>query len=636
MNFADIQKRATAEWETLQHSQIPRILIGAATCGRAAGAEAVLAAIDKELKQRNIDAIVVQVGCIGLCYAEPLVDIIKPGRPRICYGNVTPEIIAQLIEDYLVKDNPRPDLALGTIGDGVVDGIPKLFELPVLKPQVRIILRHCGFIDPININHYIAHGGYSGLVKALGMKPEEIIEEVKKSGLRGRGGAGFPTSRKWEFCRKSPGKEKYIICNADEGDPGAFMNRSLLEGDPHSLLEGMLIGAYAIGAQEGYIYCRAEYPLALERLRIALKQLEEYHLIGDNILGSDFSFHLKIKEGAGAFVCGEETALMASIEGKRGMPRSRPPFPAVSGLWGKPTNINNVETWASVAAIMQQGADWYAGYGTEKSKGTKTFSLVGKVERTGLIEVPFGITMRQIIYEIGGGILKGKRFKGVQTGGPSGGCLPPDFLDTPVDYDSLTAAGSIMGSGGMIVMDEDTCIVDVARYFLDFVQKESCGKCVPCRVGTKEMQDILERITQGKGKPEDIDQLQRLAVTVKSGSLCGLGQTAPNPVLSTTKYFREEYEAHISDKRCPALVCKDLLSYYILPDRCQACMICLRNCPAGAIKGGKKMIHVIDQSKCTKCGTCLDLCPPRFNAVVKVSGEKPVVPEEPTPLKTAR
>jgi NADH-quinone oxidoreductase subunit F len=636
MNFADIQKRATAEWETLQHSQIPRILIGAATCGRAAGAEAVLAAIDKELKQRNIDAVVIQVGCIGLCYAEPLVDIIKPGHPRICYGNVTPEIIAQLIEDYLVKDNPRPDLALGTIGDGVVDGIPKLFELPVLKPQVRIILRHCGFIDPININHYIAHGGYSGLVKALGMKPEEIIEEVKKSGLRGRGGAGFPTSRKWEFCRKSPGKEKYIICNADEGDPGAFMNRSLLEGDPHSLLEGMLIGAYAIGAQEGYIYCRAEYPLALERLRIALKQLEEYHLIGDNILGSDFSFHLKIKEGAGAFVCGEETALMASIEGKRGMPRSRPPFPAVSGLWGKPTNINNVETWASVAAIMQQGADWYAGYGTEKSKGTKTFSLVGKVERTGLIEVPFGITMRQIIYEIGGGILKGKRFKGVQTGGPSGGCLPPDFLDTPVDYDSLTAAGSIMGSGGMIVMDEDTCIVDVARYFLDFVQKESCGKCVPCRVGTKEMQDILERITQGKGKPEDIDQLQRLAVTVKSGSLCGLGQTAPNPVLSTTKYFREEYEAHISDKRCPALVCKDLLSYYILPDRCQACMICLRNCPAGAIKGGKRMIHVIDQSKCTKCGTCLDLCPPRFNAVVKVSGEKPVVPEEPTPLKTAR
>ena len=634
MSFADTQKQAIAEWEALQDSQKPHILVGAGTCGRAAGAEAVLAAINTELAERNIDATITQVGCIGLCYAEPLVDIIKPGHPRICYGNVTPEIIPQLIEDYLVKDNPRPDLALGTIGDGIVDGIPKLFELPVLKPQVRIILRHCGFIDPTNINHYIANGGYSGLVKALGMKPEEIIEEIKKSGLRGRGGAGFPTSRKWEFCRESPGEGKYIICNADEGDPGAFMNRALLEGDPHSMLEGMLIGAYAIGATEGYIYCRAEYPLVLERLRIALKHMEEYGLIGDNILGSDFTFHLKIKEGAGAFVCGEETALMASIEGKRGMPRSRPPFPAISGLWGKPTNINNVETWASAAAIMQRGADWYASYGTERCRGTKTFSLVGKVKNTGLIEVPFGITMRQIIYEIGGGILEGKSFKGVQTGGPSGGCLPSDVLDTPIDYESLTSAGSIMGSGGMIVMDEDTCVVDVARYFLDFVQKESCGKCVPGRVGTMEMLSIVEQITRGEGKPEDIDQLQRLATTVKSCSLCGLGQTAPNPVLTTIRYFRDEYEAHIIDKRCPALACKDLLSYYILPDRCQGCMICLRNCPADAIKGGKKMIHVIDQSKCIKCGTCLELCPTRFNAVVKVSGEKLTVPEAPIPLKT--
>ena len=634
MSFADIQKEATAEWQALQDSQKPRILIGAGTCGRAAGAEPVLAAIDRELNKRNIDATVIQVGCVGLCYAEPLVDIIKPGCPRICYGNVTPELIPQLIEDYLVKDNPHPDLALGTIGDGVVDGIPRLFDLPVLKPQVRIILRHCGFIDPTNINHYIANGGYSGLVKALGMQPEMIIEEVNKSGLRGRGGAGFPTGRKWEFCRKSPGEEKYIICNADEGDPGAFMNRSLLEGDPHSMLEGMLIGAYTIGAKEGYIYCRVEYPLALERLRIALKQMEEYKLIGDNILGSDFSFRLKIKEGAGAFVCGEETALMASIEGKRGMPRPRPPFPATSGLWEKPTNINNVETLASVATIMQSGANRYASYGTESCKGTKTFSLVGKVENAGLIEVPFGITIRQIIHEIGGGIPEGKGFKGVQTGGPSGGCLPSDFLDTPIDYESLTSAGSIMGSGGMIVMDEDTCIVDVARYFLDFVQKESCGKCVPCRVGTKEMLDILERITRGKGKPEDIDQLQELAATVKFGSLCGLGQTAPNPVLTTIRYFREEYEAHIIDKRCPALVCKDLLSYYISPDKCQACMICLRNCPADAIKGGKKMVHVIDQSKCTKCGTCLELCPSQFGAVIKVSGEKLILPEEPIPLKT--
>ena len=632
MSFADIQKRAIAEWDALRHGPTPGILVGAGTCGRAAGAEAVLAEIDRELTQRNIDAIVMQVGCVGLCYAEPLVDIIKPGRPRICYGNVTPEIVAQLIEDYLVKGNPRSDLALGTIGHGVVDGIPNLFELPMLKSQVRIVLHNCGFIDPTNINHYIACGGYSGLVKALDMKPEQIIEEIKRSGLRGRGGAGFPTGQKWEFCRKSPGKEKYIICNADEGDPGAFMNRSLLEGDPHSVLEGMLIGARAIGAKVGYIYCRAEYPLALERLRIALKKLEEYRLIGDNILDSDFSFHLKIKEGAGAFVCGEETALMASIEGKRGMPRSRPPFPAVSGLWGKPTNINNVETWASVTIIMQKGADWYANYGTEGSKGTKTFSLAGKIERTGLIEVPFGITMRQIICEIGGGILERKRFKAVQTGGPSGGCLPSDFLDTPIDYDSLISAGSIMGSGGIVVMDEDTCMVDVARFFLSFVQLESCGKCIPCRWGTKQMLDILEDITNGRGKPDDIELLQELAESVKDGSLCGLGQTAPNPVLTSIRYFRDEYRAHIEEKRCPALVCNALISYYIDPEKCQGCMICLRACPAGAIKGGKRVVHVIDQDKCTKCGNCLNDCPPRFGAVIKTSGEKPAIPEEPVPI----
>jgi NADH-quinone oxidoreductase subunit F len=632
MSFADIQKRAIAEWDALRHGPTPGILVGAGTCGRAAGAEAVLAEIDKELKQRNIDAIVMQVGCVGLCYAEPLVDIIKPGRPRICYGNVTPEIVAQLIEDYLVKGNPRSDLALGTIGHGVVDGIPNLFELPMLKSQVRIVLHNCGFIDPTNINHYIACGGYSGLVKALDMKPEQIIEEIKRSGLRGRGGAGFPTGRKWEFCRQSPGKEKYIICNADEGDPGAFMNRSLLEGDPHSVLEGMLIGARAMGARGGYIYCRAEYPLALERLRIALKKLEEYRLIGDNILDSDFCFHLKIKEGAGAFVCGEETALMASIEGKRGMPRSRPPFPAVSGLWGKPTNINNVETWASVAIIIQKGADWYANYGTEGSKGTKTFSLAGKVERTGLIEVPFGMTMRQIICEIGGGILDGKRFKAVQTGGPSGGCLPSDFLDTPIDYDSLISAGSIMGSGGIVVMDEDTCMVDVARFFLSFVQLESCGKCIPCRWGTKQMLDILEDITNGRGKPDDIESLQELAQSVKDSSLCGLGQTAPNPVLTSIRYFRDEYRAHIEEKRCPALLCNALISYYIDPEKCQGCMICLRACPAGAIKGGKRVVHVIDQDKCTKCGTCMNVCPPRFSSVIKTSGEKPEIPEEPVPI----
>jgi len=636
MTFEEIRSRAIAEWEALEHSTKPRILVGAGTCGLAAGAEAVLAAIETELAQRNIEAIITQVGCIGLCYIEPLVDIIKPGHPRISYGNVTPEIIPRLVEDYLVNGNPCPDLALGTIGDGRIEGIPSLFELPVLRPQVRIVLHRCGFIDPESINHYIANGGYSGLVRALGMKPEEIIEEVTKSGLRGRGGAGFPTGQKWDFCRRAPGTEKYIICNADEGDPGAFMNRSLLEGDPHSVLEGMLIAAYAIGASEGYIYCRAEYPLALKRLAIAMGQMEEYGLLGDNILGSDFSLHLKIKEGAGAFVCGEETALMASIEGKRGMPRSRPPFPAQSGLWAKPTNINNVESLANVAAILQRGAEWYAQYGTEGSKGTKTFALVGKVERTGLIEVPLGIALREVIYDIGGGIVGGNSFKAVQTGGPSGGCLSSDFLDSPVDYESLTKAGSIMGSVGMIVLDEDTCVGDSARYFLSFTQQESWGKCVPCRGGTRQMLDILERITKGEGKPDDMEQLQRLAETVKNGSLCALGGTAPNPVLTTLRYFRGEYESHIHEKRCPARVCPELIAYYILPEKCQGCQICLRNCPVDAIRGGKRMIHIVDQDKCVKCGTCLDVCPPRFSAVVKVSGEEITVPEQPVPVESIK
>jgi len=570
VTFDEIRSQAISEWEALEHSDKPRILIGAATCGRAAGAMAVLEAINSELAQLNIEAIVTQVGCVGLCYAEPLVDIVKPNRPRICYWNVTPEIVPQLIQDYIINDNPHPDLALGTIGDGSIDGIPKLFELPMLKPQVRIALRNCGIIEPENINHYIARDGYSGLVNALGMTPVEVIEEIKESGLRGRGGAGFPTGLKWEFCRKSPGTVKYVICNADEGDPGAFMDRSLLEGDPHAVLEGILIGAYAIGASEGYIYIRAEYPLAIERLKLALSQMADYGLLGDNILGSDFNFHLKIKQGAGAFVCGEETALMASIEGKRGMPRSRPPFPAQSGLWGKPTNINNVETWGNVSAILQKGSDWYASYGSERSKGTKTFALAGKIERTGLIEVPMGIPLQEIIYEIGGGIPNGKRFKAVQTGGPSGGCLPASLLNLPVDYESLAQAGSIMGSGGMVVMDEDTCMVDIARYFLSFTQAESCGKCVPCRLGTKQMLDILQDITSGEGKLEDIDLLLNLGEQVKAGSLCGLGQTTPNPVLTTIRYFRDEYEEHIKKHHCQAAVCQGLVR-----------APCSHTCPAG-------------------------------------------------------
>jgi len=636
MTFDEIKKQALLAWEAWQHSEKTRILVGTATCGRAAGAMVVLEAIEKELSQRNIEALVTQIGCIGLCYSEPIVDIIKPGRPRISYANVTPEIIPQLIEDYIINDNPRPDLAIGVMSEDGVAGIPRFFDLPMLKPQVRIALRNCGHIDPKDIDQYIASGGYSGLAKALEMSPEQVIEEVKKSGLRGRGGAGFSTGRKWEFCQRSPGEEKYLICNADEGDPGAFMDRSLLEGDPHAVLEGMLIGGYAIGSTHSYIYCRAEYPLAIEKLKFALERMEEYGLIGDNILGSSFSFNIQIKEGAGAFVCGEETALMASIEGRRGMPRSRPPFPAQSGLWGKPTNINNVETWANVSAILQKGSDWYSSFGTEKSKGTKTFALAGKIVRTGLIEVPMGISLGDIIYEIGGGIVGGKRFKAVQTGGPSGGCLPASMTDLPVDYESLAQAGSIVGSGGMVVADEDTCMVDLARFFLSFTQVESCGKCVSCRVGTKQMLSILERITRGEGQPDDIELLERLAQLIKATSLCALGQTAPNPVLTTIRYFRDEFEVHINEKRCPALACTELISYFILQDKCQGCLICLRNCPVEAISGGKRMVHVIDQDKCVKCGVCHDVCPDRFAAVIKISGEKLTGPREPIPVTAAK
>jgi len=636
VNFEEIKKRADAEWSAIESATKPQIIIGNATCSRAAGVTAVIEAVKSELSRQNIDADIINVGCIGVCHAEPLVDIVKPGKPRISYGNVTPQLVPRIIEGYLVNDDPLPDLALGTIGDGAIDGITDFWKLPMLKPQVRIALRNCGIIDPERINHYIAMGGYSGLARALKMSQQEVIDEIKKSGLRGRGGAGFPTGTKWQFCHDAPGDIKYIICNADEGDPGAFMDRALLESDPHTVLEGMLIGAYAIGSSEGYIYCRAEYPLAIKRLKLAIEQMEEYGLIGDNILESGFSLHLKMKEGAGAFVCGEETAMIASIEGKRGMPRSRPPFPATSGLWGKPTNINNVETWGNVSAILQHSGDWYAGYGTEKSKGTKTFALAGKINRTGLIEVPMGIPLRQIIYDIGGGIPGDKKFKAIQTGGPSGGCLPSEMLDLPVEYESLAQAGAIMGSGGMVVMDEETCMVDVAHYFLSFTQAESCGKCLPCREGTKWMLDTLREITRGNGRPEDIELLQRYCQSIKSSSLCALGQTAPNPVLTTLRYFRDEYDAHINEKKCPALSCNSLVSFYILPDKCQGCGICLRECPADAIVGGKRMVHVIDQDKCIKCGTCKEVCPARFDAVAKVSGEKVDVPDKPIPVTASK
>lgn len=560
MTFEQMQRNAIAECEALEDSETPRIYIGTATCGRSSGALKVLDHLKAELNQRNIDARVIEVGCIGCCYLEPLVYIAKRGRPRLGYSNVTPEIASQLVTDYIVNDNPRRDLAICSIGEGEVEGIPNLLELPMFKPQLRIALRNCGYIDPRNINHYIASSGYSGLVRALGMTAKEVIEEISQSGLRGGGGAGFPTGTKWRFCHNAPGSEKYLICNAAEGDPAVYKDRLLLESDPHSVLEGMLIGAYAIGATCGYIYIPAEYTLAVDRLKTALKQMEDNGLLGDNILGSNFSFNIEVKEGAHAFVCGEETALIRSLEGKRGMPYPRPPFPTTSGLRGKPTVVNNVETWANVSAILQKGAEWYASYGTEQSKGTKILALAGKVKRPGLIEVPMGITLRQIVYDIGEGIPDGKDFKAVLIGGPTGGCLPENALDLPVDYENLTEHGAIMGSGSMIVADSDTCMVDLAKCSLSFTQTESCGKCVLCREGTVQMLEFLTDITEGRGKPKDIDLLLELSEGVKLGSLCALGGTAPNPVQTTIRYFREEYETHIKRRQCPTKVCKRLIS----------------------------------------------------------------------------
>jgi NADH:ubiquinone oxidoreductase subunit F (NADH-binding)/(2Fe-2S) ferredoxin len=579
------------------------------TGGMAAGGEQVMSTFEKAFAAAGLSASVEKhcsmhkVGCRGFCARDVLVDVIVDGK-KSTYEYIKTDMVERIVNEHIVGNAP--------VHEWLVKDDYHTFH----DKQVKVVLSDCGEVDPENIDSYISRGGYEAMKKVMEtMTPQEIIEVIKASGLRGRGGAGFPTGMKWDMAIKAPGPVKYLICNADEGDPGAFMDRSVVEGNPHAVIEGMIIGAYAIGAPYGYVYIRAEYPLAVERLHLALKQAQERGFLGKNILGKSFNFKVKVKLGAGAFVCGEETALIASIEGKRGTPRAKPPFPVQKGLWGYPTIINNVETLANVPYIMRKGAAWYAGMGTEKSKGTKVFALTGKILNSGLIEVPMGISLKEVIYDIGGGIEGGRKLKAVQTGGPSGGCIPASIIDTTLDYESLGKVGSIMGSGGMVVLDETDCMVNVAKYFLQFTQSESCGKCVPCRIGTKRLLEILTRITEGKGRATDIDLLQTLSSDVKTSSLCGLGQSAPNPVLSTIKYFRDEYEAHIHEKRCPAGVCKDLLTYSIIEDACKGCTVCALACPSGAITGEKKKPHKINQDLCIKCGACFDKC--KFKAIKK-------------------
>lgn len=631
--YAELLAGAGTDYAPLLDRDTPLISVGAATCGRSAGALKVLEEIRISLEQHGMAAHVVETGCNGHCYAEPVVIVSKPGWPRLFYHRVTPDMASLIVRDFIAGDEPRLEWALGA--DEENDMLPSVRDTPRFAGETRRLLSRCGVIDPLNINHYVATGGYAGLANALEKTPEAIIEEITRSGLRGLGGAGFSTGKKWELARAAEGDAKYVVCNADEGDPGAFMDRTLIESDPQALIEGMAIAGYAIGSQTGIVYIRNEYPLALETLETAVRQAREDGLLGGNILGSGFGFDIQIIQGAGAFVCGEETALIHSLEGKRGMPRHRPPFPVNSGYRGMPTLVNNVKTLSYTALIMANGAEKFADIGVGKSRGTAIFALAGKIRNTGIVEVPMGTTLREIIYGIGGGvpplvkpsqiageapISEKREFKAVQIGGPSGGCLPESLLDTPVEFDSLRSAGAIMGSGGMVVMDEDNCMVSAARFFLEFTQGESCGKCSFCRIGTKQMLIILERITRGEGRVEDLELLEELAENVGRGSLCNLGKTAPNPTLTTLRYFRDEYLAHINASACAAMECKELMTYYIKLDKCQrACDACVGSCPTEAIYTRKDRLKAIDQSKCVKCHSCVIACPAKYDAVIRIS-----------------